>query len=359
MPTYQMLWDCSQCDTQKLLGVDHRFCPACGAPQDPESRYYPSEEDKVHADESNRYSGADITCPACDTANAAAAVHCVACGAPMEGGKEVVRRSELDAEEDDSASAARKEHRDARKAAQQERMAAMSGATPPPDEEGGSGRAGLFLGFGLGGLVLIGIGTLVAGLAVVLCLGMFFFTTPTTLTVQSHRWERSIEIEAKKAVTESAWRKEVPSGARSVSCKQEVRDTKKVKVGEDCKKVRVDNGNGTFTEKNKCTPRYKEEKIFDDKCSFKIDRWVVTKTERASGSSTSDKISWPKVRLSGGQREGDRTETYTVVLKDAGGENTSCAVSASTWRSMARGSRWTGEVARIGGLKCGSLKPAR
>ncbi|HHO52112.1 MAG TPA: hypothetical protein ENK18_14865 [Deltaproteobacteria bacterium] len=359
MSTYQMLWDCSQCDTQKLLGVDHRFCPACGAPQDPESRYYPSEEDKVHADESNRYSGADLACPSCDTPNAAAAVHCVACGAPMEGGVEVVRRSEQDAETDDSASAARKEHRDARKEAQRERMAAMGGAPPPDEEASGPGRAGLFLGLGLGGLMLAGLGTLVAGVAVVLCLGMFFSSSPTTLVVQSHRWERSVEIEAKKAVTERAWRNEVPPGARSLSCKREVRDTKQVKDGEDCKKVRVDNGNGTFTEKNRCTPRYKEEKIFDDKCSFKIDRWTVTKTERANGTSTKDKISWPKVKLSGGQREGERKETYTVSLKGADGESTSCAVSESTWRSMKEGSRWSGEVARIGGLRCSSLKPVR
>ena len=45
--TYQMLWDCKFCGTQKLLGVTHRHCPNCGAAQDPERRYFPAEADMV------------------------------------------------------------------------------------------------------------------------------------------------------------------------------------------------------------------------------------------------------------------------------------------------------------------------
>ena len=28
---YEMLWDCAFCGTQKLLGLQHRHCPSCGA----------------------------------------------------------------------------------------------------------------------------------------------------------------------------------------------------------------------------------------------------------------------------------------------------------------------------------------
>src|SRR5688572_28230933 len=39
---FQMLWDCRFCGTSKLLGLDHRHCPNCGAAQDPEWRYFPA-----------------------------------------------------------------------------------------------------------------------------------------------------------------------------------------------------------------------------------------------------------------------------------------------------------------------------
>jgi len=42
-----MLWDCEFCGTKKLLGKTHRFCPNCGAQQDPKARYFPSDEEKV------------------------------------------------------------------------------------------------------------------------------------------------------------------------------------------------------------------------------------------------------------------------------------------------------------------------
>ena len=44
---YEMLWDCAYCATPKLLGKSHRHCPKCGAPQDPERRYFPADSEKV------------------------------------------------------------------------------------------------------------------------------------------------------------------------------------------------------------------------------------------------------------------------------------------------------------------------
>ena len=44
---YEMLWDCEYCDMPKLLGVSQRFCPNCGAAQNPDKRYFPEDEDKV------------------------------------------------------------------------------------------------------------------------------------------------------------------------------------------------------------------------------------------------------------------------------------------------------------------------
>jgi hypothetical protein len=90
MAVYEMLWDCAYCGTRKLLGKTHRFCPGCGAPQDPTRRYFPSDEDKVLV-ENHEYVGADRLCGACGSAMGARAAHCTQCGSPMEGTPEVQR----------------------------------------------------------------------------------------------------------------------------------------------------------------------------------------------------------------------------------------------------------------------------
>ena len=61
--SYEMLWDCPHCDTKKNLGVTHRHCPNCGAPQDASKRYFPSDVSAALAD--------------------------VVCGAPLDGMKAV------------------------------------------------------------------------------------------------------------------------------------------------------------------------------------------------------------------------------------------------------------------------------
>ncbi|MDQ7024021.1 MAG: zinc ribbon domain-containing protein, partial [Anaerolineae bacterium] len=79
--TYEMLWDCQFCGTKRNLGLTHRFCPNCGAPQNPDARYYPSDEDKIEVRD-HEYVGVDVTCPACGELNSAAAEFCGQCGSP-------------------------------------------------------------------------------------------------------------------------------------------------------------------------------------------------------------------------------------------------------------------------------------
>ena len=91
--TYEMLWDCQYCGTTKLLGKTHRFCPNCGAAQDPRSRYYPSEEDKV-AVEDHTFVGVDVTCSVCNTLNNGDSHFCQNCGASLDENGEAVTKLE-------------------------------------------------------------------------------------------------------------------------------------------------------------------------------------------------------------------------------------------------------------------------
>ena len=359
--TYQMLWDCSRCGTEKLLGLDHRFCPACGAPQDPERRYFPEESEKV-AVEDHAFAGTDKACPACDTPNSAASAHCGACGAPMEGGKDVRTRDAQESDtagqfEADSGTAARDEHRADKQAEEAERRGAPPPPPPPatePEPKGGVGRGGVAAGLGL-----FGSGALVLVCAV-LCCGFFLWSREADLTVTGHSWVRTIDVEAKKKVSKSDWKEKVPSKATQVSCSKKQKDTKKIKDGETCKTVRSDQGDGTFKETEKCTPKYREEPIYGQHCSYKILEWTTVRTEKASGSKVSDTPTWPKVSLKSGEREGDKDQDYTVKLEEADGTARSCTTpNEKLWKGFAVGKTYTGSVGVMSGaVRCDDLKPA-
>lgn len=351
MATYQMLWDCSQCDTKGLLGVDHRFCPTCGAPQDPEARYFPSDDQKV-AVEDHVFVGADRRCPSCDTANAAIAKHCVACGSPLDKAAEVRKRDTRDAAQQDSAKEARAEHREDKQQQEKARVNAASATVA-----GATAKRAALLGCLPAGALPIALAALLA-VVLLVCCGLFFWSTPTQVTATAHRWQRSIDIEDLRAVSESAWDNSVPAGARSVSCQQKQRDTKQIPDGQDCKTVREDNGDGTFSEKQKCTTRYRTEPVYDDWCTFTVDRWIVARTERSSGG-LSDPPRWPDASPRGGERLGSRTESYEVSFKDAEGHTDWCAFPEAKWKTIAVGSRFDGSRSVMGSLNCGSLSGAK
>ncbi len=342
--TYQMLWDCAYCGSEKLLGLDHRHCPGCGSPQDPERRYFPSDEDKV-AVVDHRYTGADRICPACETPNAAIAEFCVNCGSPLTEAAQAKKRQDLAAGVADSA-----------KKAEQELGGSGGGGsssspyrekTPPPEVKRSP-------------LVKVGLGCFFA-LVFTLIVGALvaaFWKKDASMAVTGHAWERTIEVEAYKTVRESAWDDQVPRGASNVRCSREVRDYEKVADGETCTTKRVDQGDGTYKEVESCKTKYRKEPVYDDKCSYNIDKWVVDRTEKASGGSVKDTPKWPRVRTRGQEREGDRAEKYTVFYKASkGGSKYSCNRSQKDWQASKVGSKWSGKVGVMTDkLDCSTLK---
>jgi hypothetical protein len=337
--TYQMLWDCPYCGTEKLLGLDHRHCPGCGSPQDPERRYFPSEEDKVLVQD-HRYTGADRVCGACETPMPTAAEFCTSCGSPMtEAAAAKTRKDKVLAEGEatvDSAKAARDEF-------------AGKTDTPkmaPPVQKSGKGK---FIGVAVLLLLIV-----VCGFGAV----MMFWTKDAPVKVIGHTWERTITVENYESVRESDWKEDVPSGATDVSCKKEKRGSKKVKDGETCKTRKKDQGDGTYKEVKECEPKYRSEPTYDQKCSYKVKKWTDGKTHRASGT-TKDSVKWPSVKTSGSkQREGKKTETYTLKLSEvSGGKKHDCDVPLKTWKKLDKGDKVSAKKrAMTGGLDCSSVR---
>ena len=327
-----MLWDCPRCGAKKLLGKTHRYCPGCGAAQDPSKRYFPSEEEKV-AVEDHEFVGVDWVCAACDTPNAKATSFCVSCGAPADDNK-VKSVATLGTVE-----------------------AGQSGKEPPPPEPPEpEKKSGCFvLSIGCVPLLFIGIMLLMT----FFCLNTLW-TSDTKVTVTGHQWERSVEVETFREKSESKWCDEMPSDALSISRIDKKKSTKKVPDGEDCKTVNQDNGDGTMTQKQKCTTRYRDQPVMAKFCNYKVKKWVQSDQISVSGD-LSTPLAWPQPTVSrcqelGCTRIGKKHETYTVNFVDSDGAKQSCELKEERWKSMADGSSWTaGKSVLSGSLNCGDL----
>ncbi len=322
--TFEMLWNCAYCGTEKLLGLTHRHCPVCGAKQDAEARYFPADEDKV-AVEDHEYHGADKVCGSCSNPQSAKSTFCGNCGAPMDGSAEVKRV------EDDP-------------------PPAPSAPTEKPKKK--SSRLKV--------IVAAVVVLVIAAVAVVV-----LWKKEVGVAVTGHTWNRRIGIEVYAEVKESSWCDQMPMGAREISRRREVRSHKKVPDGEDCRTKRVDKGDGTYTQKRVCTTKYRKEPIYDDKCRYRIKRWVERRAEIAEGKSLAETPVWPVVKLArtgiglGAEREGKRTETYEVHLLDSENKTDSCAYPMAHWAAMPVGSHWSAQKGVISGaIDCGSLVPA-
>lgn len=313
--TYEMLWDCRFCGSKKLLGLSHRFCPSCGAPQDAASRYFPPDAERV-AVEDHDYAGRDVTCPSCRDVNSRKAKHCAHCGGPLDGAKDVGATREAPAP----------------------KVAARRSRWPL--------------------VVLAVVGVVVAGLLVT-----FLWKEDVTLTVKSRSWSREIDIERFGPTRGSSWCDRMPSDAHGVTRSRKERSKRRIPDGETCQTRKVDNGDGTYREARECEPKYREEPVLEDFCAFTVDRWSVARQVKAAGKA-SEAPAWPAVgALRPGasrdsEREGSRREVYSVELADAEGKGGACEVDAARYPSLTEGSRWLAERRGLtGGILCETLSP--
>lgn len=313
---FEMFWDCAYCEAKALLGRSNRFCPSCGAPQDPSRRYFPPPGKEIAANSS--YEGADKLCPACHTPMGAKASHCRNCGSPLEGAKQVARVGE---------------------------------SLPQPKAPGARRFPIWAWALVLGLLALITVGPLA-----------IFWKKEISVRVASHSWEREIEIEQLAAVSESAWCDSMPSGAYSISRHREQRGTRQVPDGEECTLRDIDRGDGTFERRQECKPKYRNEPVYADRCEFRIDRWRTLRTERAQGRGLTPEPSWPRVALLrpgnclGCEREGARKESYSIEFDGTDGRKHRCELPQSRWRAIADGAERKLKIGALTGrLDCDAL----
>jgi len=308
---FEMLWDCEYCDARGLLAKSQRYCASCGAPQNPDKRYFPREGEERRA-LGHIYEGADRTCPACSSPQSAQARNCTHCGSLMGGAAEV--RGASDA------------------------PAARAAPAPPRRR-----RIWLFV------------------LAVIAIFGGGIWwrcirTQQAQVVVAAHSWKCAVAIEEYGERTEEAWRNEIPPQAGFPICHERERSTRQVADGEDCHTERRDKKDGTFEQVKKCKPRYRSEPVMDSWCQFTMRRWKPIDEVKTSGAGLSP--AWPTnlppdgapVAL-GARRSGKRTQTLTLEFRDHG----TCDVDEPVWRKYSDGQKLVAEIRASGDVACGSL----
>lgn len=342
---YEMIWDCKFCGSANLPAKSHKFCPNCGAAQDPDTRRFPSDDEK-RAVENYVSRGADLICASCSTPNAGDSKFCQQCGAPLEN---ATRAQTIGSQRKGEGE---KFEADAERNVDQERFESeMKRVGVTPGGENKSRRA-LYIILGVVALVIIGI--LVA----------LFWKRESTAYVAGHEWERAIAVEEFQPVSDQAWCDGMPSDAYSVTSRREQRSTRRVQDGETCDIERVDQGDGTFREQRVCSPTYREEPVYDERCYFTVDRWIQVNTVDATGLSLSDAPIWPQTNIQrsgtclGCQREGGRSESYILVLQ-VEDRQYECEVAYADWQDAAVESTWTLNISVVTGQPdCGSLERA-
>lgn len=349
--TYQMLWDCKFCGTQKLLGLTHRHCPNCGAAQDPAWRYLPAEADMI-AVEDHKFVGVDRICPACSQPNSAASHFCSACGADLSGAQQAVVQ---EGRELGTGIAETDTRRDVVKDQFDAEMARVRASAPPRR------MFGLTSSQWIVGLVLV---------LLVLCVGAAIYALTYSKqaagTVTAQTWERTITIEDFRPRTSADWDERVPGDAYNTTCRERQRGTERVQVGsrEECRDQ--PKGDGSFERICQNVPIYQDQPVYDQWCTFTVDRWDFARTVKTEGQGTVPAPIWPLVALSTGtgrygqEREGPREAIYRVSVRDAEGGSHTCRFDdEARWRPFSVGASVTLKLNIAGDADCDTLQLAQ
>lgn len=318
--TYEMQWDCKFCGTKKLLGKTHRFCPNCGAQQDPTWRYFPADSEKV-AVQDHVFVGADIICKACKSLNGGKSEFCGNCGAPLSDAaraKEGASRTKGDGESF--------EVEDLKQRQMADQLPQLATAKPVEKKSGGINKWMI-----IGLVIILGIG------------GAIFALTRTknaSAYVTGYKWERSIGVDVMQAVPGKAECNSEPLGAYNITQRYEQVGSRQVADGQTCHTKQVDQGDGTFREEEQCETNYRSEPVMGYMCYYVTNQWVSSSPVVASGDKATAPY-WPDTNigqnasciLPGCKREGGRNETYILTFKGDGDRPFECPVAYDVWQN--------------------------
>lgn len=344
----KLVWTCPRCATRNP--GPNKFCNGCGGPQPEDVQFeQPAEAELIKdaAELARAKAGPDIHCPFCGSRNPGAAKFCGACGGDLAEGKARATGRVVGAHRAPSGAT-----RACPACGTANQLTALNcsncgSALPAEPAVPPAAPAARSRGLRGPGVVIGGVAAAICliGASALLLLGQR--RTELQAEVDSVIWERSIAIEALGPVEESAWRDELPSDASDVSCRLEFRETQDDPAPvatEVCgTPYTIDEGSGYGQVVQDCV-----YDVYDEMCIYTVQDWSVVETVTLDGDDVNP--AWPRPSLTREQREGARSESFTVVLATKEDRLTYSPDSEEEFSAFIPGSLWTVVVNGLGGI---------
>ena len=344
-------WRCPNCSS--MNPGPQKTCTACGTPQPDNVEFENMPQQDLVTDASAVDAvkkGADIHCPYCGTRNPVDAKTCSQCNGDLVGGLQ--RKSGTVVGAFTSGAAAQVPCptcgtlNSPNAGSCGSCGATMPGVPPKPDpvpaaaSSTGKKRSPIFWT-----VLAVLIGLLVVG-----CIALVIFLTRTTEiigTVTSAEWTRTINVEQLGMVTKSDWKDAIPAEAQVGTCEQRYNHTQDQPEG-NYKEVcgtpyTVDTGTGYGEVVQDC-----QYEIYMDYCTYTAQEWQVVQPYTLSGLDFNP--SWPQFVLNSGQREGSRTENYTIYFDTEKGLLDYTTNDAAVFLQFQPASVWSLDVNNFGSI---------
>ncbi len=328
MPKIEGYWDCPYCGNKAIRG-GQQSCPACGKTRAADTKFYMLDTKHVE-DESKVGAGPDWFCPYCDSYNPAAETVCRNCGHEREATDET--------------------YFDLR--AKREKRAAEERGAETPRAPRKSKKPFLIL-------ALIVLAMIVSGI-------VRSMPHSRSVTITDTGWTREITVQENRLVEESGWslpsdaverldeREEIHHYDKVLDHYETVEEQKSEQVldGYDTYVTYEDMGNGYFNEVEHQTPRYRTEyytvtheepvyidvPVYETRYYYTVYRWTDARSETAQGQTDPE---WPRIVYGEREREGARSERYTVTYADKKGRESTMECAFDTWSRFTIGGKYT------------------
>jgi ribosomal protein L40E len=345
----ELEWICPNCKTRNP-GLT-KTCQSCGAPQPADVEFLSKADEQLIQEEAKlkqAEKGPDIHCGFCGARNPADAITCSQCGGDIKEGKQRAAGKVIgvfQATEGTKTICPNCKTENPANAQICSKCGAPLIATIKPVEAPKKG-------FPISCIIAIVLAILaVIGLVTVLSIGGQKKGLEGTLS--GANWERVIAVEQFGPVQKEDWRDHIPSSAIIGQCTDRVRTTSDNPVP-NSKEVcgapyKVDKGNGVAEVEQDC-----KYEVNDSYCDYTVDEWHAGDSLRAQGSGMA--VVWPDLNLGEKQREGARTEKYTLHFKAEGKEYTYQTSDYGVYQQAQPGSRWKITVNGFGSIV--SIEPA-
>ncbi len=323
-------WDCPYCNRKGIQGR-FRECPECNKPRGEGVTFYMLDTKTLDKDLESHFTGQpDWECSYCKQLNPSVEENCISCGAP----KVEQSGSYFD---------------------MQNRMKADIPENPVNRTTKQQSKKSI-LGIVLLAVFLLGIAALVIKQA-----------QPVEMTVLSHSWQKTQEIEAYQTVNESSFT--LPDDARLQYTAEEISSYVQVldhyeTVTEQVAHERIagyhtevsgyrDLGDGTFEEittevadyetyyttETHQEPVYRNDPVFSTKYYYEIDKWMIVRDVVSEGNGKTDYVGDYSLEKGmengiGAERTGSLYEIYSIVLQSEKGENNTYEIEEDIWRRL-------------------------